>query len=135
MRYVGVAVVLFAWLSADANAQSFSCSMGRQAACLDYGDVVCNSLAKCVRQNSICFDAFTCDSDGFVCKSVLDDAVDEIQDKVRAYNTLVSEFNDLNSNHKQALADAEILSGKLDSLLACVRRASTLDDAQSCRSY
>jgi hypothetical protein len=81
--------------------QSFSCSFGSEPACLDYGAVVCKSGAKCVTRDAICFDSFTCDYDGFVCKSDADDAVkkavgevaDEYESVRRKYNNLVNCLN------------------------------------------
>src|SRR5262245_13103089 len=62
-------------LSTDAQ-QSLSCSYGSEPACLDHGAVVCKSTAKCVGNDAVCFDAFTCDYKGFVCKSKFDEAAE-----------------------------------------------------------
>lgn len=85
-------------------AQSFSCNYGKRAACLDYGDKVCNSFAKCVSSDAVCFDSYTCNYKGFVCKSTLDEIIEE-------HEKLVS---------------------RVDDLEWCLRRASDMDDVSSC---
>ncbi|TPM94227.1 hypothetical protein [Mesorhizobium sp. B2-1-5] len=119
-RLVSAGVALFASVICvvpGQAGQSFSCSFG-EPACLDYGAVVCKSGATCVRKDSVCFDSYTCDYKGFVCKSKLDDVVDTYDAEVRKYNDLVDQFNTLNSTYE------EVRSGKASAL-------SDLNDAQS----
>ncbi|ARP65469.1 hypothetical protein A9K65_020385 [Mesorhizobium sp. WSM1497] len=97
----GALLALSLWAGPTSAGQSFSCSFG-EPACLDYGAVVCNSNATCVRKDSVCFDAYTCDYKGFVCKSKLDDVVDTYDAEVRNSNDLVDKFNSLNSTYEDA---------------------------------
>ncbi|MBD1547344.1 hypothetical protein [Roseibium aggregatum] len=116
----------------NAYSQSFSCTFG-EPACLDYGAKVCSSSAKCVDQNAICFDSFTCDYKGFVCKSDYDEAVDEIDDKVRRYNALVNDFNSLKAKYLESESERENISAKLSNLIDCLEYASSLEEAQDCQ--
>jgi len=106
MRYLAspIVVVFAVTLTTTANAQSFSCPIGKQASCLDYSDKVCSYSAKCVRNDAVCFDSFTCDFKGFICKSEFDDVVEK-------HNKLVRTINDLQH---------------------CLRMADSLEDAQAC---
>ena len=87
-------VGLVVFVTQPAAPQSFSCSFG-QPACLGYGENVCSSSGKCVRDDAVCFNSYTCDFKGFACKSDFDEAVQEIDEKVNEYNRLVRKYNDL----------------------------------------
>lgn len=119
IRRVTFVAVMFACIPEAFAQQSFSCSMG-EPACLDYGAVVCKSNATCVAKDAVCFDSYACDYKGFICKSKFDDAVREIDDKVNQFNSLLVNFNAL----------------KLDfnTFADCVSRATTLEEAKSCRT-
>lgn len=108
---IKLAFAIFLVSTSVASAQSFTCGIGRQPSCLDYGDTVCSSLGKCVKSNSICFDSYTCDYNGFVCKSDLTKVVDEYDVVVRKHNHL---------------ADA------IDDAKRCLNWASSLEEAQEC---
>jgi hypothetical protein len=108
-----------------AYGDSFTCSYGKKAACLDYSDKVCSSFAKCVNSDAICFNSGTCGYRGFICKSKFDGLVndyDELADKynrsLRNHNDVVDEYNDLQKKHSD--------------LRSCVIYATTLDDAKNC---
>ncbi len=116
--FAAVMAAMFIAAAKNAYSQSFSCTFG-EPACLDYGAKVCRSSAKCVDQNAVCFDSFTCDYNGFVCKSDYNDAVDEIDEKVRRYDALVEDFNRLQRAH--------------NNLVDCLNYAVSLEDAKSCR--
>lgn len=143
MTKVAAAIIaVFLLSTADVFAQNFSCSYGR-AACLDYGDIVCRSTAKCVNANAICFDSFTCDYNGFVCKSEFNDVIDEYNALLGNNRKLVSEFNDLSENFNDLLTDSKIvvdnLTSEVDALERaqtrlgdCVRSVGSLEDAQNC---
>ena len=103
---------------ASAYGDSFSCSYGKKAACLDYGDKVCSSFSKCVSSDAQCFDSYTCNYKGFICKSKFDDIADE-------YDNLVEEYNDLLRKYKNKISEYE-------NLQACISYASTLSEAQDC---
>jgi len=112
--------------------QSFSCPFGTQASCLDYGDKVCSSYSKCVSQDSVCFDSYTCGYEGFICKSKYDDLVDEYDDLLRKNRRLVSEYNSLLAEYQENIDDYNRLLGEHSALASCISFADTLDEAQSC---
>lgn len=87
-------------VSSPTTAQSFSCSMGKRAACLDYGD-------KVVDQNAQCFNSYTCDFNGFMCRSDHDDYVKKAK-------KLLSTYEDLKN---------------------CVSTASSIEAAKACNLY
>ena len=110
--------------------QSFSCSFGTTAACLDYGDKICSSMGKCVSNDAVCFSSFTCGYGGFVCKSTLEDLADDY-DKLRnncnnivneyedlrdRFNSLVSKFNNLNDEYSDLLDRHNNLVGEFNDL-------------------
>ncbi|NMG39901.1 hypothetical protein GRZ55_11665 [Chelativorans sp. ZYF759] len=97
---------------------SFTCPWGKRAACLDYGDKVVDS-------NSTCFNHFTCNFRGFVCKSTLEELADECERLRGQYNDLVRRFNNLQSEFD----DAE---RKIRQIRSCVDGAYDLDDAKVC---
>ncbi|ESY56615.1 MULTISPECIES: hypothetical protein [unclassified Mesorhizobium] len=129
--FLAILVLCLCALPAAAG-QSFSCSFG-EPACLDYGAVVCKSGAQCVARDSVCFDSYTCDYKGFVCRSQFDKAVEEIDDKVTKFNALLATFNDLKTDYETASSQLSRTQTSADELVSCVRRATTLDEAQRCR--
>lgn len=104
---------------------NFSCSYGQQGACLDYGDKICSSMAKCVDSSAICFSSYTCDYKGFVCKSKFDDLIDEYDSLLRKSNNLVEEYNNLKNDYDDLLY-------KNRKLKNCVDSSSTIDEAKYC---
>ncbi|MER9574931.1 hypothetical protein NKI78_04660 [Mesorhizobium sp. M0400] len=134
----GALYALLFWVSASPAGQSFSCSFG-EPACLDYGAVVCKSSATCVSKDSICFDSYTCDYKGFVCKSKFDDAVGLYEAQVDKYNEVVGKFNLLNSTYERvriekaaALSDLEDAQAKARRVSDCVYGADTIESAKGC---
>lgn len=132
--------VLILAASAAADAQSFTCPAGKNAACLEPGTNICSGTAKCVALNAACFDARSCDARGFVCKSLLDES-DDTNEKLKGEhaqltiekNTLMAkiavmeqELAGLNKKIEQAVQ-------KHDQLEHCVSKAENLDEAQICR--
>ncbi|MGQ2950756.1 MAG: hypothetical protein ACT6RN_10620 [Agrobacterium sp.] len=116
-----------AWLSAGylvlcAGAafgqQSFSCSWGKEAACLDFGAKVCSQFGKCVDENTTCFKKSTCDFDGFMCVSDHNDYVTKAKAMARDYDDYVTKAKTMASNY--------------DDLRTCISRASDMDAVQSC---
>lgn len=107
-------VYLFVQANLWAYGDSFSCNYGKQPACLDYGDKVCSSYAKCVSNDAVCFDAYTCNSQGYICKSVFQELADEYDDLVNKYNSLIAKRNNQ---------------------MTCLSGASTMDDVQNCLLY
>ncbi|PND22310.1 hypothetical protein CN934_05145 [Ensifer sp. MMN_5] len=135
-----IAVLLMVSLmSTVAGAQSFTCPMGKSPSCLDYSDKVCSSFAKCVADDAVCFDSFTCNYKGFVCKSVLEEAVELHDDVVRKYNSLLDERNSIaqrlavatQENNENIERNARLFS-TLQDAESCVGKASTLEEAQAC---
>jgi len=108
-----------------AYGNDFSCSYGKQGACLDYGDKVCSSLAKCVSQDAVCFDSSACDYKGFICKSKFDGLVDRYNDLSSKYSTLATKYDDLVDEHND-------LVRRFNNLQSCVGAASSLDEARAC---
>ncbi len=114
MRNVLLAVALsFAVTSPAAMAEDvFSCPIGKRPSCLDYSDTVCDGIAgKCVNRNAECFSQFTCDFNGFVCKSTLTDLADNYDDLIRKAKAMATEFDDYRG---------------------CVTRATTIESARLC---
>jgi len=105
--------------------QSFSCRIGTQPACLDYGDKVCSSSGMCVDQNAACFDSYQCDYEGFTCKSNVTECVEAHDALLRRHNELVDDFN-------ENLEIARVMASRLDDIETCLIYASTLEDAKLC---
>ena len=112
-------------LSPAADAQSFSCPIGREPACLDYGDRVVDSSAAC-------FDAYQCNYEGFTCKSHLTDCASNYDSLQSEYNALVDKHNVLIRDFN-TLRDASVtLDETLRDMQDCVYRARTTEDARAC---
>ncbi|MGO4910128.1 hypothetical protein ACEN2J_17565 [Pseudorhodobacter sp. W20_MBD10_FR17] len=133
-------------VASPAVGQNFSCSFGKQPACLDYGAQVCSSSGKCVDSNAACFDSYQCGYEGFTCKSNVTECIDAQEKLLRKHNTLVDDYNGLLKKHKELVADfdetitaARALKSdydRIESSLAdmetCLIYASTLDTAKRC---
>lgn len=94
------AAALYVAVTSSAIAQSFSCHIGKRAACLGYND-------KVVDRSAQCFDQFTCSPGGFICKS---DA-DKMQEKARA---MIQGYDDLRG--------CIIRASDMDDIETCIRR-------------
>ena len=112
-------------LAAPALGQDFSCRIGTQPACLDYGDKVCSSSGMCVDQNAACFDKYQCDYEGFTCKSNVTECVEAHDALLRKHNDLVDDFN-------ENLEIAKDMAARLDDIESCLIYASTLEAARLC---
>lgn len=117
---------------AYAYSDSFSCSFGKQAACLDYGDKVCSSLSKCVSEDAICFDSYTCGHQGFVCKSKLVDLASEYDSLLNKCKSIASEHDTLTIEHDELLRKWISLVAEYEELESCISYASTLEEARNC---
>ena len=104
MKQMAVIAFMLLALSGGADAQSFSCPYGKQPSCLDYNDKVCSSMGKCVTNDAVCFESYTCGYDGFVCKS------------------------DMESLTKKAKS----MALNYDELRNCLARATDMDEVNSC---
>jgi len=104
-------IIQFTPQAASGFGNDFTCPIGKQGACLGYGDKVCSSMAKCVSNDAVCFDSYTCNYKGFTCKSKFDDLATEYDSLVDRYNRLLRAQRDLES---------------------CVSYASSLEEAQTC---
>lgn len=145
MDFRHVSAAVFALIAAGANAQSFSCTFGR-ATCLDYGDKVCSQFGKCVDDNAICFEQFTCNYAGFVCKSDYDELVREYEGVVRRHDellgdcrdmaddhdTLVYRYNSLLDSYEDVRAELGDVTDELHEVKDCVDFATSLNEAKSC---
>lgn len=112
-------------LASPALGQDFSCRIGTQPACLDYGDKVCSSRGMCVDQNSACFDQNQCNYEGFTCKS-------NVTECVEAHDTLLRSHNDLIDDFNENLEIAKDMAARLDDIESCLIYASTLEAARLC---
>lgn len=138
--------VLFAcailFLSGPASAQSFSCSYGKRAACLDYGDQVCGSLAKCVDESASCFNSYQCNYEGFTCKSNVteiaseyDELVGKYNELLRGYDELVGKYKGLSNDYDKLLDKAKNVASSYDNVKNCLLYADDLEEAQLCGGY
>jgi len=112
-------------LASPALGQDFSCRIGTQPACLDYGDKVCSSRGVCVDQNSACFDKYQCNYEGFTCKA-------NVTECVEAHDTLLRKHNDLVDDFNENLEIAKDMASRLDDIESCLIYASTLEAARLC---
>src|SRR5690606_30118732 len=89
----GLILMLALTFASPTFSQNFSCRIGTQPSCLDYGDKVCSSGGKCVDSNAACFDSYQCGYEGFTCKSNVTECVDAHDRLLRKHNDLVEDFN------------------------------------------
>jgi hypothetical protein len=127
-----IVMLLFAATLPINAQQSFSCPWGTEAACLDYGDKVCSSLGKCVDESATCFQAYTCNYQGFVCKSDYEEAVDEYNSLLNRYNSLINEYNSLLLRHDENVENYNQLLSRHTELASCLSYADTLEEAKNC---
>ncbi|RKE83981.1 hypothetical protein DFO46_0741 [Rhizobium sp. AG855] len=97
MRIVALAGAAVMLIPAISAAQSFSCRGGDRPACLGIFD-------KVVPQDAQCFNAYTCDYNGFMCSS----------------------------DHKDYVKKAVKMAEGYDEFKTCVARSSTMNEVQSC---
>ncbi|MDP3897939.1 MAG: hypothetical protein Q8Q62_14810 [Mesorhizobium sp.] len=97
-RFTSAAVLIAALASVPSvgHTQSFSCSMG-QPSCINYNE-------KVVKRDAQCFDAYTCNFGGFICKS----DGDRISEK------------------------AKRIASAYDDLRRCLNRANDIEDVNAC---
>ncbi|MDZ4137031.1 MAG: hypothetical protein U1D06_15785 [Paracoccaceae bacterium] len=112
-------------LAAPAFGQSFSCRIGTQPACLDYGDKVCSSSGRCVDRDAACFNKYQCNHEGFTCKSNVTECVEAHDNLLRKHNDLIDDFN-------KNLKFAKEMASRLDEIETCLIYASTLEAAKLC---
>lgn len=104
IMFIRLLALLLCIVASSAFGESFSCSFGKKAACLDYN-------AKVVDLNSVCFNQSTCGYSGFVCKSKLTELASE-------YETLVNSYNELLRKNKSLIEVAEELLDKNKKLVS-----------------
>lgn len=126
-----LAFLLF--LALPVQASNFSCPFGKQGACVDYGDKVCSSRAKCVGNDAICFEPYTCGFGGFVCKSKLDEIVSEYDSLARTCRSIANDHEELIREYNEVAGELDATQRRLYSLSNCVSRATSLDEARWCR--
>lgn len=112
-------------LASPAFSDSFSCRIGTQPACLEYGDEVCSSRGMCVDRDAACFDQYQCNYEGFTCKSNVSECVEAHDTLLRKHNELVDDFN-------KNLEMAKDMAARLDDIEGCLILATTLDAARLC---
>ena len=123
---------LVAATGAHGYGNNFSCPYGKQGACLDYNDKVCSSFAKCVNQNAVCFDAYTCDHRGFICKSKFDNLAADYERVADNYDDLARNCRSLSDEYDALIEEHERLQRNYRNLSDCVAYANTLQEAQGC---
>ncbi len=116
----------------SAFGDSFSCSYGKRGACLDYGDKVCSSYAKCVSSDAVCFDSFTCNFKGFICKSKFNELADEYDSLLIKCKNIASEHDELVDEYDNLLRKYKNAISEYEDLQSCISGASSLEEAQSC---
>jgi len=125
-KLIRVLLSLLALAAASpALGQSFSCRIGTQPACLDYGDKVCSSSGMCVDRNAACFDQYQCNYEGFTCKSNVTKCVEAHDSLLRKHNELIDDFN-------ENLEIAKRMAARLDDIESCLIYASSLEAAKRC---
>jgi hypothetical protein len=112
-------------VASPALGQNFSCRIGTQPACLDYGDKVCSSSGMCVDRDAACFNKYQCNYEGFTCKSNVTECVEAHDNLLRKHNDLVEDFN-------KNLKIAKEMASRLDDIEICLIYASTLEAAKLC---
>ena len=130
VRFVVVSIIYLA--SSAAYGGDFSCYAGKQGACLDYGDVVCSSQARCVARDAVCFDSYACGFKGFICKSKMDDLVDKCQAIAREHDQLVEQNSKLLREYRTLVERYNALAQYYEQLKACVISAATGLEARAC---
>ena len=111
---------------------SFSCSFGQQGACLDYGDKVCSSFAKCVKSDAVCFDSYTCDYNGFVCKSKFNELADDFDDLLKKCRNIASEYDAVVNDYNELIRKHKMLASEYEEIQSCISYATSLDEAKRC---
>ena len=115
MRSIFPFTLLVAMAMPALGQQNFSCNFGTTGACLGYND-------KIVEKGSACFNQFTCDFKGFVCKSKFDDIVDEYDGLVRKHNDLLRRNRELADAAKEILDKNASLTTEYNGLLGRFQR-------------
>lgn len=126
--------------------QGFTCRIGQDAACLDWGETVCSSGGMCVDANAACFEPYQCDYRGFTCKSNVDECVEAHDKVVRDCKTLAGDyetlrlagvelseaFDSLQADFETVQRQARQLQEAQTATQSCLIYAQTLEDAQLC---
>lgn len=126
-------LAFFLCLALPVQASNFSCPFGKQGACVDYGAKVCSSRAKCVDNDAICFEPYTCGFGGFVCKTKLDGVVSEYDSLARTCRSIANDHEKLIREYNEVAGELDATQRRLVSLSNCVSRATSLDEARWCR--
>ena len=116
----------------SAYGNNFSCSYGKQGACLDYNDKVCSAYSKCVDQNAQCFNQNTCGYGGFVCKSDLEDLANDYDSLASKCKRLANDYDDLTDKYNNLVNDYNNQLEKHKSYQDCIEYSQTLEDAKLC---
>jgi hypothetical protein len=103
--------------------EGFSCSSGRPA-CLGYGD-------KVVDQNSTCFSSGTCGYQGFVCKSKMDELVNDYDTLTYSHNDLIRRNRNLAETAEEILAKNKTLVSDYNDLLLRFQTLSSASQSQA----
>ena len=131
-KHILIAILLIASTNTFSFGNDFSCSYGKQGACLDYGDKICSSLAKCVSNDAVCFESYTCGLDGFICKSKYDDLSNEYDNLLNKCKNIATKHDELVDEYNILLNELRSAVSEYEDLESCVSYSSTLDEAKGC---
>jgi hypothetical protein len=96
-----------------------ACPGGKQAACLDRGDVICPASSRCVSESAVCYAKPPCaESGGYICASKYQAIVRDNEDTAKKYKALATENVTLRVKRLERKN--------------CVLNASSLKDAKNC---
>ncbi len=112
-------------MCSSACAQNFSCQIGMQPACLNYGETVCVNRGVCVDENAACYNKYQCDFQGFTCVSFIQECKKSYDELLRQHNELVEKFN---RNLESAIA----VESRVNEIANCLREADILEQAKLC---
>jgi len=120
-------LVAVALLPSTAMAQqAFTCPYGDRGACLGFGETVCTSSGRCVRDDALCFDRYQCNYEGFTCRSNVTECIDDYDNLLRRFNTLVDDYNGLLADSREIQDAWEAAADELDETTS--QLATTLAD-------
>jgi len=132
MKFTICMIALSTFFVANASANNFSCSFGKQGACLDYNDKICSSYSKCVSQNAICFQPNTCGYDGFICKSEYTSLSNEYDGLLGKCRGIASDYDNISVEYDELVDKYNRLLRNYQNVEICIEYASSIEEAKLC---
>lgn len=114
MKFLTIVLVVTVTGTSSYAQNRFSCSVFERGACLGSSETVCSTYGKCVDEDATCFSSYTCNYEGFVCKSTLTNAVGEYDELVEEYNDLLGRKNELAAGFSSLSKAASKADEKVD---------------------